>query len=274
LGRGEVRTAACAGQFYPAEERLLSGIVESLIASVHPKPLDGFPSVLIVPHAGYPFSGQTAAYGYKSIKGRKYDSVVMVGASHHMVQDGAAVYVGDFWSTPLGDVPVNSGLASRIAETCERASVNPEAHSREHSLEVQLPFLQKVLRDFKIVPIVAAFRSPADAESLARSIAESCSGTEWLLLASSDLYHGYSYEECLTSTQATVKRIVDADPGALAKSFSTNESSACGEGALLTALSVARLLGVSPVLLHQTNSGDVMGSRSGYVVGYCSVAFA
>jgi AmmeMemoRadiSam system protein B len=268
-----VRRAACAGQFYPAGERQLSGIIESLIASVRPQPLSSSPSVLIVPHAGYPFSGQTAAYAYKTIKGRKYDTVVMVGASHYMYENGAAVYVGDYWRTPLGEVPVDADLASRIIEGCEVALANSDAHSREHSLEVQLPFLQKVLRDFKILPIVTSFRSAVEAESLTRSIIDSCRGKEWLLLTTSDLYHGYSYEECLGKVEATVKRIIEGDPDELARSFSVGESSACGEGALLTALYAARLLDGSPVLLHQTNSGDVMGSRSGYIVGYCSVAF-
>ena len=274
MGRGDVtRSSAVAGSFYPADERLLRGIVESLIASVHPTPLKGSPSVIIAPHAGYPFSGQTAAYAYKSVKGRDYDSVVMVGPSHYVYAKGAAVYVGDYWSTPLGDVPVDTDLASRILDTCEIASVDPHAHSREHSLEVQLPFLQKVLKDFKIVPVVTLLKSPEDAALLARSIMKSCEGKEWLLLASSDLYHGNSYEECVTKTETTLKRIMDGDPAELARSFLTGESSACGEGALLTALTTAKLVGASPVLLHHTNSGDVMGTRSGYVVGYCAVAF-
>jgi len=149
----------------------------------------------------------------------------------------------------------------------------PSAHEQEHSLEVQLPFLQKVLKDFKIVPIVISFRSPDEAATLARSILAACSSRSSLLVASSDLYHGSSYEECVRKTDTTVKGIIQGDPEELRQSFASGESSACGEGAILTALSAAKSLDASPVLLHQTNSGDVMGSKTGYVVGYCSFAF-
>lgn len=273
MGRGEVRASAVDGSFYPAQQRQLSGIVESLIASVRPAPLDSPPKVLLVPHAGYPFSGQTAAYAYKSIKGRSYDTVVMVGPSHHIWPDGPALYSGDYWNTPLGDVAVDADLASKIQETCGAAYFNDDAHSREHSLEVQIPFLQKVLRDFKIVPIATLQKTADDARELASSIFECCKDREWLLLATSDLYHGSSYDECVDKSEITVESIMKGDPDEMERSFASGRSTACGEGAILTALSSAKLLDASPVLLHQTNSGDVMGSRTGYVVGYCSVAF-
>jgi AmmeMemoRadiSam system protein B len=138
---------------------------------------------------------------------------------------------------------------------------------------VQIPFLQKVLKDFKIVPIATLQKTADDARELASSIVECCKGREWLLLATSDLYHGNSYEECVATSETTVENIMKGDPDEMEGSFASGRSSACGEGVILTALSGARLLDASPVLLHQTNSGDVMGSRTGYVVGYCSIAF-
>ncbi|MFQ5905987.1 MAG: AmmeMemoRadiSam system protein B [bacterium] len=271
-GRG-IREPAVAGSFYPGDEKSLGAIVESLLASVRPGHLESTPVALLVPHAGYPYSGQTAAYAYRTIKGEKYDTVVLVGPSHYSYFEGVALYTGDLWRTPLGQVMLDDEITSRILESCPAAASMPSVHEEEHSLEVQLPFLQKVLRDFKIVPVVISFRSAGDAATLARSIVAACSGRSSLLVASSDLYHGSSYEECVRKTDATVRGIIQGDPERLQQSFASGESSACGEGAILTALSAAESLDASPVLLHQTNSGDVMGSRSGYVVGYCSFAF-
>ena len=268
-----VREPAAAGSFYPGDEGPLNAIVESLIASVRPQPVEGLPRVLIVPHAGYTYSGQTAAYAYKTVKGQEYDTVVLVGPSHHVHLEGVALYAGDFWRTPLGEVPLDKDVASKILDSDPRAAESPSAHAEEHSLEVQLPFLQKVLKNFKIVPVLISSTSAADAVALSESIVSAASGKRLLVLASSDLYHGYSYEECVSKTKTAVKAIIDGDPQKLEQSFRSGESSACGEGAILTGLSVARSLGASPVLLHHTNSADVVGTRSGYVVGYCSFAF-
>ncbi len=229
--------------------------------------------MLLVPHAGYPYSGQTAAYAYKTVKGADYESIVLVGPSHHVHFRGAAVYDGDSWRTPLGDVPVDTELASKIAETCPLVSADSAPHEQEHCLEVQIPFLQKVLGQFKIVPLVTLSRSAEETRVLAQSLVDACVGKRWLLVASSDLHHGMSYEECVTKSDTTVKQILAGEPQELEESFAEGWASACGEGAILTALNAAGLLGLSPVLLHKTNSGDVMGTRSGYVVGYCSFAF-
>lgn len=273
MERREVREPAVAGSFYPGDARSLNAIVESMIASVRPKSLKSRPVALVVPHAGYPYSGQTAAHAYRSAKGQDYDTVVLVGPSHHSLFRGAAVYTGGDWRTPLGDVPVENSVASRIIESCPIASDAPSAHAEEHSLEVQIPFIQKALEKCKIVPILVSSGSASDADSLSKAIVDATSDKRSLLVASSDLYHGYSYEECVKNTAATIKGIEEGDPKKLEESFETGESSACGEGAILTALSTARRLGASPHLLHQTNSADVTGMRSGYVVGYCSFAF-
>lgn len=269
----EVREPAVAGSFYPGDESSLSAIVESLIASVRPQPVEGPPRVLIVPHAGYPYSGQTAAYAYKTVKGQEYETVVLVGPSHYVHLEGAALYAGDIWRTPLGEVALDKEVASKILDSYPKAAESSSAHAEEHSLEVQVPFLQKVLKNFKIVPALVSSTSAVDAAALSESIVAAASGKRSLVVASSDLYHGYSYEECVSQTRTSVKAIIDGDPHMLEQSFRSGESSACGEGAILTGLCVAKSLGVSPVLLHQTNSGDVMGTRSGYVVGYCSFAF-
>lgn len=270
---GGVREPAVAGSFYPGDERSLGAIVESLIASVRPPPVEGSPRVLIVPHAGYPYSGQTAAYAYKTVKGQKYETVVLVGPSHYVHLDGVALYVGDLWRTPLGEIPLDREVTSKILDSYSKAADNPSAHVEEHSLEVQIPFLQKVLKDFKIVPALVSSTSAADASALSESIIAAASGKSSLVVASSDLYHGYSYEECVSKTRTAVKAISEGDPLMVEQSFRAGDSSACGEGAILTGLSVAESIGASPVLLHHTNSGDVMGTRSGYVVGYCSFAF-
>ena len=269
----EVREPAVAGSFYPGDESALNAIVESLIASVRPQPVEGLPRVLIVPHAGYPYSGQTAAYAYKTAKGQEYETVVLVGPSHYEHLEGAALPATDLWRTPLGEVPLDKEVASRILDSCPKATESLSAHAEEHSLEVQLPFLQIVLKNFKIVPVLISSTSAADASALSESIVAAALDKRLLVVASSDLYHGYSYEECVSKTKAAVGAIIDGDPQMLEQSFRSGESSACGEGAILTGLSVAKTLGASPVLLHHTNSADVMGTRSGYVVGYCSFAF-
>jgi hypothetical protein len=150
----EVKKPNVAGTFYPADPAVLSERIDGFLAKADPQPLDGEIFALISPHAGYDFSGQVAAFGYKLVKGRSYKTVVILAPSHHYAFRGVSVYPEGTFQTPLGDIPVNSDFSKKLLDRDPEISFDRRAFLKEHSLEVQLPFLQKVLKNFKIVPVI------------------------------------------------------------------------------------------------------------------------
>ena len=270
-----VREPSVAGSFYPADKDSLAKMIDRLLAGVPKLERKGEIIGAVVPHAGYPYSGGTAAYLFSYISKMPFKTVVLIGPSHYMYFRGIAVYGEGKWKTPLGEVEVDSALAHKIIEKNPIIRDEPEAHKREHSLEVEIPFLQKVLRDFKIVPIMMGDHDYKTCEVLAHSIAEAVRGREdVLLLASSDLYHGYSYEECNRIDKKTLSFIEKLDPEGLSSALEKREAQACGGGPIVAVMLASKLLGANKgeVLFH-TNSNDVIGERGGYVVGYSADIF-
>jgi hypothetical protein len=150
----------------------------------------------------------------------------------------------------------------------------PQVHRREHSLEVELPFLQKVLEGFKILPVMMGDQSPQACQILAEALARVCRGKRLLFLASSDLYHGYSYEECVAVDARTLGFIERYDPEGLAEAIERGQAQACGGGPVVVVMTAARELGANRAkMLYHTNSNDVTGERGGYVVGYGAAVF-
>jgi AmmeMemoRadiSam system protein B/AmmeMemoRadiSam system protein A len=269
-----VRQPAVAGQFYPADAGVLTSMVDSMLGAAEAHPLTGRVVGIQVPHAGYPFSGPTAAHAFKLLAGMDDVTVVAFGTSHRMPIRRAAVYPSGSWHTPLGDVEVDSSLARAILAQDSFFADLPAAHAQEHSIEVEVPFLQRALGRFKIVPIMVLQPTFDECERAGRAVAQACAGRNVVLLASTDLYHGESYTEAKRADSLTVSRFLSFDPRALYDALAAGKAQACGGYGVVTIMAAARGLGADrAVLLAQTNSNDVMNERSGYVVGYSAVAF-
>lgn len=264
------REPAVAGAFYPAEKDELLREVDSFFEEVKKQPIEGKIVGIIVPHAGYPYSGLVAAHSFKQIDDEGFRVVILIGPSHRGYFEGIAVYPKGEWKTPLGSLKIDEELANELISQDEIIVANPAPHQIEHSLEVQIPFLQKVNDNLKIVPVMMGVQSETICrrlgDALARVLADR-SGV--LMLASSDLYHGNSYKDCLSTDSLTLSYIEEFDPDGLITALSSNRAQACGGGPIVSLLYAAEQLGGNKAeLLKYTNSGDVTGNRVGYVVGY------
>ena len=222
------------------------------------------PKALIVPHAGYVYSGSTAALGYACLDPARslITRVVLLGPAHRVPVRGLALSGADAFATPLGLVRLDHPTEAALA-ALPQVAIDPEAHAWEHSLEVQLPFLQEVLDDFSVVPLVVGDAEPGD---VAGVIEAAWGGPETLILISSDLSHYLPYARAQAIDRHTVRRILDLD-GPL------EDGLACGGRPVNGLLVAARRHGFRPHLLGMCNSGDTAGDRS-RVVGYAAISFA
>ncbi|GAI03683.1 unnamed protein product, partial [marine sediment metagenome] len=191
----KVRRPAVAGAFYPGNRLLLQRQVDGFLAKAKKVELEGKLIALISPHAGYIYSGPVAAYTYKQLTGRDFDTVILIGPSHRGGFAGASVYNQGPYQTPLGLIEVDSDLANKIIAQDKSIRYISQAHNREHSLEVQLPFLQRTLKDFKIIPILISEPSLKNCRILADAIFKSIKGKKVLIIASTDLSHYQPYKE-------------------------------------------------------------------------------
>ena len=273
----DTRHATKAGMWYPGTSHELARTLDGYFANVEQPLLEGELLGLISPHAGYSYSGQTAAYAYHQLQGRQIDTVVLIGPSHYDWVGDHAASAEDAYETPFGQVPVDQGFIDELA-----ASVNlPRMRGdREHSLELQLPFLQRQLGSFGLVPILSQSDDPAVARVLAAALAlvsrrRVAEGDRVLLVASSDLHHIENYDEVVRRDQQVVDAIAAYDLDRLTDLFTARGCSVCGRMPILTVMHAARVLGASAAqVLHQTNSGDVSGmrGRGQYTVGYVAAA--
>ncbi len=269
------RQPAVAGQFYPADRTTLTEMVDAMLADAEPPEFTGELVAIQVPHAGYPYSGPTAARAFKLLSGRDNLTVVMFGTSHRAFLQQAAVYPRGTWRTPLGDVPVDEELARAILQADQFFVESASSHADEHSLEVQLPFLQRALSSFKIVPIMFLRPSFEQCVRAGRAVARASKGRNVVLLASTDLYHGESYAEAKQTDSVTVELLTRFEPDKLYQALAEQRAQACGGYAVVAMMVAARELGADrATVLAQTNSNDVTGQRGGYCVGYSAVAFA
>jgi len=265
-----VRAPAVAGTFYPAPARTLQHDVDDLLERA--ASLKGFSSVygLVSPHAGYVYSGFTAAHAYKVIRGRKFDAVVVVGPSHQEYFQGVSVYPGESYRTPLGVVPINRELRERMVCDEKRIFLSAAGHRGEHSVEVQLPFLQRVLGEFSFVPVVMGDQTLELCENLSVAITSAVQGQSVLLVASSDLSHYHPYNEAMSLDQRVIELVDSFDPTRLMERLDHRELEACGGGPIVTVMLAARKLGANSArVVHYCNSGDVTGEKDA-VVGYLS----
>jgi AmmeMemoRadiSam system protein B len=258
----KVRSPAVAGMFYPAEPNQLREMVQAFLANADK---DGaLPKAIISPHAGFIYSGPIAANAYARLyAGReRIERVILLGPSHRVPFYGLAMTDADFYATPLGRIPVDQQLQQQIL-ALPQVKLLQEAHISEHSLEVQLPFLQLVLEDFKLVPLVVG---DASEEEVAEVLQRLWGGPETLIVISSDLSHYHDYATARKMDVSTSEAIVTLHPEAI------GYEDACGRIPVKGLLALAKRHGLTGELIDLRNSGDTAGPRD-QVVGYGAYAF-
>jgi AmmeMemoRadiSam system protein B/AmmeMemoRadiSam system protein A len=274
MGMKEIREPALAGSWYPGDPEILSRDVKRYLENAKKEKVDGEIVALVSPHAGYMYSGQVAAYAYKLIEGKSFDTVVVVGPSHRFPFKGASLWDRGGFRTPLGVVPVDDELSKKLMEKRKEIRFIPEAHNQENSLELQIPFLQTVLKSFKLVPIaMEPDWSWETCQYLASAIAEAVKGKRVLLVASTDLSHFYTYNIAVELDKIFLNHIERFDVEGLNRDLKNNRTEACGGGPVVTIMLAAKMLGANHgKVLKYANSGDVTGDRS-RVVGYAAAVF-
>jgi len=274
FAKDNIKYPNVSGQFYPSNKKSLSSQINSFFANVNKdnQISDKEILALMVPHAGYIYSGQVAAHAFKTIQGREFDVVIILAPSHFYPFSGLSVYREGLFQTPLGDIEIDGQLAQDLISASEKFSYIPQAFEREHSLEVELPFLQKTLKRLKIVPIVVGRLDYSDAQSIAKAIIQASKHKKVLLVASTDLSHYHSYQEAVGMDSKVISYIKNLDARGLWQSDAKKECEMCGLNPVLILLNYAKELELKPKVLNYANSGDVTGDKS-RVVGYVSVAF-
>lgn len=261
-----IRPAAVAGMFYPAEPKQLAHDVQQLLAQARtnaPRPFDLIPKALIVPHAGYIYSGAIAATAYATLQpiASRIRRVVLLGPTHRVAVRGLALPGADAFDSPLGRVTLDAAGALAIAHL-PQVGISAQAHALEHSLEVQLPFLQSVLTDFTLLPLAVGM---ASAEEVAEVLETVWGGNETLIVISSDLSHYLPYSTAQRMDKETAQSILELR-------LPIAHDHACGGTPISGLIVAARKHHLAPHLLDLRNSGDTAGSYA-QVVGYASFAF-
>jgi AmmeMemoRadiSam system protein B len=268
----DVRRSVIAGSWYPGSASALASTIDEFMAAVDEGPLEGELRGLISPHAGYSYSGGVAAYAYKQLEGKSYPTAVIVSPIHRHYGGRYLVTGNQYYETPFGMVEVDAELVSKLDGEIELNFVDQDA---EHSLEIQLPFLQHMLGEFTLLPVMMGDQGLGACQQLSVALTKVLGEKEALLVASSDLAHLHDYEEVVAHDRFVQRFVNDFDPEGLASSLAKNEAQACGGGPIVTVMLTARELGAdSAKVLKYVNSGDVTGVRTPgqYTVGYLAGA--
>jgi AmmeMemoRadiSam system protein B len=268
----QVRQSIIAGSWYPGNARQLTRTVDDYLSKVEHTELGGELVGLISPHAGYAYSGQTAAYAYDQVRGKPFDVIVVVSPVHRVRVGRFAVTSAQAYETPLGQVSLDQELVGALDKL---VSLNRVSYDGEHSLEIQLPFLQVALSDFALLPVMVGVSSFEAAEELGTALANVLGGKKAVIVASSDLHHIENYDQVVRRDQVVIDAIASLDMDRIREALSPWDCSVCGRIPIYAMLTAARQLGADRVrILHQTNSGDVTGNRTpgNYTVGYMAAA--
>jgi AmmeMemoRadiSam system protein B/AmmeMemoRadiSam system protein A len=267
---GAIREPAVAGQFYPSDPAELKKMVAGDLAAVKNLPqIDGEIVALIVPHAGYVYSGPVAAHGYKLLENSKINEVILCGNSHTMRFNGLSVFgPGIQWRNPLGIVPCDDELGNYFINYNKSFNLIPDAQVKEHSLEVQLPFLQVVLKDFKIVPIIMGDPTSSTIDLLAKALSSAPIPSGAIMIASTDWQHYRPASVGGKMDSVGMECLKNFDIEGLQKNLMEGKTEMCGEGAVLAVMKAAKARGANRVkILKYGDSGDLYGDKS-KVVGY------
>jgi AmmeMemoRadiSam system protein B len=267
-----LRKAAVAGSWYPADADALAREVDRYLDEADGTP-SGQPLAIIAPHAGLMYSGPVAAYSYKLLAGREIDVAVLVGPSHYVGFDGVAIYDRGAFDTPFGPMPISAHCADAIALRSPMIRQHPMAHAREHSLEMQLPFLKRVLPNAEIVPLVMGHQRRETAYALGEAIAAAVKGRRAVLIASTDLSHYQSAETAAKLDNKVMQQVLRFDPDGLMMALEAFPDHACGGGPTVSVMLAAKALGARDArVLKYGDSGDVSGDKEA-VVGYLAAVF-
>ena len=278
----KVREAGVAGSFYPADPAALTAMIDGMLANVTTPPIKDPILAVVAPHAGYQYSGPVAAYTYAQLKGRKFSRVVVIAPSHFESFDFTSIYDGDAYETPLGSVPVDKTFAAQLAKMSSTMQLSghghvPTSEGAEHDIEVQLPWLQRVLGHFELVPIVMGDQSYENSRALGVALAkliqmDNKNGAT-LILASSDLSHYHPYDEAVKIDHKTLHALEAWDYFSMSRNFQSRIWEACGGAPIVAAMIAAERMGANQAkVLKYANSGDTAGDHS-RVVGYSADVF-
>lgn len=272
--RPNVRQSIIAGTWYPGQPDELREMINDFLSNVEPRPTEGKLVGLVAPHAGYVYSGQVAAYAYRQLRPNGettelLDLVVVISPLHRMMIGQFATSRAAHYETPLGLVPLDAGAVDALDEA---VGLDRVGFDNEHSLEIQLPFLQVVLGEFKLLPVMVGDQDFHSCQKLADALADLLRDRSALIVASTDLSHFYPYNRAVQIDHGTLAYIANFDPEGLAQALQTHRAEACGGGPVVVTLLAARTLGADRAdVLKYANSGDVTGDRSS-VVGYAAGA--
>ncbi len=278
----KVREAGVAGSFYPADPSALTAMMDGMLAGAALPPIKDPILAVVAPHAGYQYSGPVAAYTYGALRGRKYSRVVVIAPSHFESFDYTSIYDGDAYVTPLGTVPVDKAFAAQLARMSSTMRLSGHGHvptsaGAEHAIEVQLPWLQHVLGDFQLVPIVMGDQSYENSRALGVALAKLIQGAPQgettLIVASSDLSHYHPYDDAVRIDHKTLHALEAWDYFSMSRNFQTRVWEACGGAPIVAAMIAAEHMGANQAqVLKYANSGDTAGDHS-RVVGYSADVF-
>ncbi len=269
-----VKEPAVAGSFYPADKESLSAELDRYLSLPAAESDDGRLLAVVAPHAGYVYSGWVAGYAYARLKGKDIRTVILIGPSHYAAINGAVIYPGGGLRTPLGIVKVDEALARSLASDKDGVKLSAEPFEREHSLEVQLPFLQKTLKDFSVVPILIGRNTPESYRHLADKLAALLKKDEKaVIVISTDLSHYHDNKTASVMDRKVLDAVERLAAGDLERLLGSGEGEACGGGPLLYGMAAARGAGATEARLYKyADSGDTSGDKK-RVVGYGALGF-
>jgi MEMO1 family protein len=264
--------AVVEGQFYPADKNELSRDIDNMLKPYKVIKGDGDLLGIIVPHAGYQYSGNVAAYAYKQLTNKQFDTVIVIGPSHYMAFDGISIIPSGEYETPLGKIRVDADVATKMISYNPKISYVKEAWDKEHSVEVQIPFIQKTLKNCQIVPVVIGNQSLENCSILAEAILRAIGKKRVLIVASTDLSHYHTAEVAGTLDATAVDAISKGDVNTLVSKLTEGQCEMCGYGAVISTMLVCDSLGATSYeILKYADTGDATGDKSS-VVGYLSAA--
>jgi AmmeMemoRadiSam system protein B len=269
-----LRRAAVAGSWYPASAPALEAAVDAYLARVGPQgvDVDGDVVALVAPHAGLMYSGPVAAHAYNLLTSRQCEVAILVGPSHFVGFDGVAVCAAGAFETPFGAAEIDADIVAALLRHSSVIKVDTGPHVREHSLEMQLPFLRRVSPATKIVPLLMGYQTAATADALAIGIAEAVRGKPALLVASTDLSHYHDAKTARRLDSVVIDCVARLEPDDLQRALDRQPDHACGGGPTVAVMKAAKALGATTArILDYADSGDVSGDKSS-VVGYLAAA--
>jgi AmmeMemoRadiSam system protein B len=268
----KVRRAAVAGSWYPGAAPALAAAVDRHLAKTT-RDVPGDLVALIAPHAGLMYSGPVAAHAYRLLRGRTFDVAALVGPSHFVGFDGVSVYPSGGFETPFGVTAIDEACAAALVQASSAVREHPVAHAREHSLEMQLPFLGHLAPGVPIVPLVMGYQTADTAHALGDALAAVLHGRRALVIASTDLSHYHDAKTASDLDGVVIDCVSRFDADGLQNAIDVRPDHACGGGPTVAVMRAARLLGArEAVVLNYADSGDVSGDKSA-VVGYLAAAF-